>query len=170
MPITDCLNVGCGGYTFKNAVNLDKTYLPDKINANVIGDCVRLPFKEDVFKWITAFHIMEHLPRRLHSCAISEWWRVLIPGGKIAISLPEFDVCLQNYLDNYLGRKEFWEFTIFGADRYPGDKHLSGLTQVYLTDLMFNYGFGDLEWNKTAKDEACMGVVATKVEQLPNRI
>lgn len=170
MPITDCLNVGCGEVAFANAVNLDATYLKDKVRANVIGDCARLPFKDETFKWVYSSHVIEHLPKRLHSHAISEWWRVLIPGGEIAISLPEFDVCLQNYLDNYRGQREFWEWTIFGADRYPGDRHLSGLTQQYLTDLMLNYGFGDLKWNRTIRDEACMGVVATKVEQLPSRI
>ncbi len=170
MPVTDCLNVGCGKRVFSNAVNLDKTYLKDMIKANVIGDGTRLPFKSNTFKWVVASHIVEHFPKKLHSHAVSEWNRVLIPGGKVAISFPEFDVCLQNYLDNYLGQREFWEWTIFGADRYSGDKHLSGITQQYLIGLLFNYGFGNLEWNRTKRELACIGVVATKVEKLPERI
>ena len=170
MSITDCLNVGCGGRKFDNAVNIDMTYMKGEVEPDVLCNVLALPFKKETFKWVCASHIIEHLSKNQHYHALKEWRRVLVPDGKIMISFPEFDVCLQNYLDNYQGNREYWNHTIYGANRWEGDRHLSGVTQTYLTDLLFNVGFTNLRWNRTHRELACIGVVATKCKQLPGRL
>lgn len=170
MPITDCLNVGCGSVRFFNAVNLDKTHVEKEVEPDILADAIILPFKDDLFKNVLAAHIIEHLIKEHHSFALNEWWRVLIPNGKLFIIVPEFELCLKNYLDNYLGQKEWWYDTIFGANRYAGDRHLSGLTRQYLTDKLFDCGFGKLVWTPPDRGFALMKVVATKTERLPGRI
>ena len=170
MSILDCLNVGCGGRKFKNAVNIDMTYKKDYVEPDILTHALALPFKSETFKWVLASHIMEHLPKTAHGIALTEWRRVLIPDGKIMISFPEFDVCLRNYLDNHMGSRQYWEFTIFGACRWEGDEHKSGITQNYIGELLFNIGFTNLKWNRTDRDEACLGVTATKCERLPGRL
>lgn len=170
MPVKECLNIGCGNHKYSNAVNIDITYIKGSVEPDVVADAVSLPFEDETFKNIVASHVLEHIARENHWRALSEWRRVLVPKGKLILSLPEFDVCLQNYLDNYCGNREYWYLTIFGAKRYEGDAHLSGLTQNELTELLFNCGFSNLSWNRTHRELACMGVVAIKSEKIIGRL
>jgi len=170
MSITECLNIGCGLRRFNNAVNVDMTYKKNDSEPNVVANALALPFPKETFECVLASHILEHIPKNQHYIALKEWRRVLIPKGKAMISVPEFDVCLRNYLDNYQGNIEYWEMTIFGACRYPGDEHKSGITQRYLADLLFTVGFSNLRWERTDRELACIGVTAIKSELLPGRL
>ena len=167
MIIKDCLNIGCGCKTFKNAINLDHVHEVGIVDSDIIADGIVLPFKDESFKCVYSSHSFEHLSRKQHSVAIKEWRRVLIDGGKLMIAVPNFELCLKNFLENYHGMKEYWYMTIFGADRYEGDQHLSGVTELYLSDLLFSFGFVSLEWKRTDRYYSSMGVKATKTE-LPN--
>ena len=162
--------MGCGEKTYVNAINLDRFHEDGVVDSDVIGDGIVLPFKAQSFKAVFSSHSIEHLSREDHIPAILEWRRVLIEGGHLIITLPDFEVCLQNYTDNYMGNRDYWYMTIFGANRYSGDSHLSGLPQNYLSDLLFNLGFEDLKWKKTGRDYACMGVKVTKTTLSNERI
>ena len=49
----------------------------------VCGDAHKLPFSDNMFEMIVAFHVFPHFHRKLH--ALSECWRVLKLNGNLAI-------------------------------------------------------------------------------------
>ena len=63
-----------------------------KTNASVKSDVVAdvsnpLPFEDNYADYIIAKHVVEHLIDFF--TALKEWYRILKPGGKIIISLPD---------------------------------------------------------------------------------
>lgn len=48
-----------------------------------------LPFRDGVFKTVYASHILEHTPWYRHREVLREWVRVLAPGGKLEIWVPD---------------------------------------------------------------------------------
>lgn len=52
-----------------------------------IGDCTRLPFADDSFERVVSFETLEHLDD--HDGMLSEFARVLRPGGLLVLSSPD---------------------------------------------------------------------------------
>ena len=167
MEEKEYLNIGCGNTSIKNAVNMDIAK-NEYANPDIVGNVLDIPFPNERFKGIILSHILEHLSLSDHSKAMLEMRRVLKPKGKLLIGVPDFEQCLKNYLENYLGQKDFWYKTIYGRGLYESDRHLCGITNEYLTDLLFTFGFGKLEWGKTDKKVASLVVLAEKAEEEQN--
>jgi len=54
----------------------------------VVGDALDLPFPENSFDKIIAAEVMEHIPNDM--AAMKELFRVLKPGGQIAVTVPSW--------------------------------------------------------------------------------
>lgn len=68
-----------------------------------------LPFPNNTFILIYASHIFEHTPWYLNAKVLKEWIRILIPGGKIEIWVPDgykickaFVMCEENKTNKYI--------------------------------------------------------------------
>jgi len=90
------LNIGCGQKPFKGFRNLDSLDIPGidypKKDAR---DLSFLP--EEMFSYIYACHVLEHIPRSDTFKTICEWYRVLKFGGMIRISVPDWDATVMYY-------------------------------------------------------------------------
>ncbi len=117
------LNLGCGSNKIKGFINVDKepTCKPDLL-CDFVKD--KLPYKDHTIDEVVMFHTIEHISKRQHAHILNEIWRVLKPGGFITFSYPEFEACVENWRVNHLGRKEFWEATIYGRQFYSSDFHV----------------------------------------------
>lgn len=157
------LNIGCGNSCIRNTINMDSSKnewtFPD-----VVGNLLDIPFQEERFKGVILSHVLEHLPKHEHGKALLEIRRVLKPYGTLYLEVPDFVQVLKNYISNHLGKREYWYNAIFGRVLYADDRHLSGITEQYLTDLLFEYGFGDLKWKNSNADVAFLRVLAVKTE------
>jgi len=47
---------------------------------------------------------------------------------------------------------------------YTGDIHRCGITEQYLTKLLFENGFGNLKWKHSEKTVPNLDVIATKID------
>ena len=142
------VSIGSGSTRYKDVINYD---INKMLNVDIVGDIRKLPFKDDSVDGIIFQHVLEHLIKKDHLGVLWGIRRVLKPGGKLLVEVPNFEMCLRAYLDNTKGLKDsYWYDTIFGADRVPYDRHLSGITEEYLTDLLFETGFCDLNWQNPA--------------------
>lgn len=50
------------------------------------GDLVSLPFRDDAFDAVTAYHSLIHVPQGSHRTVIDEFARVLVDGGRLLCS------------------------------------------------------------------------------------
>jgi FkbM family methyltransferase len=88
------LNLGAGGIDYPGFLSVD---LYDK-RANIPMDITKLDFKDNSAAEIMASHVFEHL-NPYHSISIlQEWLRVLKPGGKLAMEMPDIEALCKSFL------------------------------------------------------------------------
>jgi SAM-dependent methyltransferase len=74
------LDVGCGGVP-RGEVNVDTQRYSKLIRNFVAADCEHLPFKDNVFRVVTCFHVLEHLAdpfRGLSELVRVSFWKIII--------------------------------------------------------------------------------------------
>lgn len=106
-------------------------------------------FPDNTFTDIYASHVLEHFDyiNELEA-VLQEWYRVLTPGGVLYISVPDLDVLahLVTLKDQLTVEERFLVMRmIFGghADKY--DYHIVGLNQDFLTLVLANAGFVNIQ-------------------------
>jgi predicted O-linked N-acetylglucosamine transferase (SPINDLY family)/predicted SAM-dependent methyltransferase len=118
-------------------------------DVDFIGDCVDLSqFADGTVDEIYASHVLEHLSHsdRLPR-ALKEFHRVLKPGGRVRISVPDFEAVCRLFLDPTQTRedREFIMQIAFGGQMDPYDFHHVGLTFEFLDRYLRRAGFGAVE-------------------------
>jgi len=112
---------------------------------DTVGDCRDLSqFEDGTVAEIYASHVFEHLgyledlPKALSECG-----RILSPGGKLRISVPDFEILCRLFLHPQLDTEQ--RFAVmriaFGGQTDPYDYHMIGLTQEFLDDYLKVAGF-----------------------------
>ena len=118
-------------------------------NVDAVGDCSDLSqFADGSVAEIYASHVFEHvgylddLPKALLECR-----RVLSPGGKLGISVPDFETLCRLFIHPQLNAEQ--RFTImritFGGQTDAHDFHKVGLTMEFLEDYLKVAGFCDIK-------------------------
>ncbi len=102
-------------------------------------------FPEDTFIEIYASHVVEHFDyvKELQA-VLTEWNRVLVPGGKVYISVPDLDVLARLILEKDL-LTESERFMVmrmmFGGHVDQYDYHVVGLNEEFLTGFLRVSGY-----------------------------
>jgi len=102
-------------------------------------------FSDNTFFEIYASHVAEHLDYigELEK-ALKEWNRVLVPGGRMFISVPDLDVLAGLILDKSkltINERFFVMRMIFGGHIDKYDYHVVGLNEEFLTGFLSASGF-----------------------------
>jgi predicted SAM-dependent methyltransferase len=114
-----------------------------------VGDCTDLGrFADASVQEIYASHVLEHLsyqdrlPR-----ALGELYRVLRPGGKAMISVPDLEVLCRLFLDPRAKVRDRFEIMrmAFGGQMDAHDFHFVGLSYDLLYNFLFGAGFRRIE-------------------------
>jgi predicted SAM-dependent methyltransferase len=114
-----------------------------------VGDCGDLSrFADGSVGDIYASHVLEHLsyigelPR-----ALKEWYRVLARGGRALISVPDFELLCQLFVDPSRDARARYHLMrmVFGGQTEPHDFHHVGLTQEFLAEFLRGAGFARVE-------------------------
>ncbi|HTN93723.1 MAG TPA: hypothetical protein VMJ33_04005 [Gallionella sp.] len=139
-------------------------YVDHVCNANDLSR-----FAENTFAEIYASHIVEHLdyvgkpkeasarqgpwafgqpvPSELEN-TLMEWNRVLEPGGKLYIGVPDLDVLAKLIIDRdrlTVDERFFIMRMIFGGHRDQFDYHVVGLNKDFLTKYLKTSGFTNIQ-------------------------
>lgn len=82
------LNIGCGFDIQPGWINLD---MHPREGVHVVHDMavMPMPFEDEEFDFIKAWHILEHLDSDHFIAAMKELHRILKPGGVLSIKVPE---------------------------------------------------------------------------------
>ena len=114
-----------------------------------VGDAADLSqFADDSIEAIYASHILEHFHYGLDnelSHALSEWFRVLQPGGKLLVSVPNLQVMCWLYLQPNFSPHDRLHLMriIFGGHINQYDVHRVGFDPEILALYLEEVGFDD---------------------------
>jgi len=134
------INIGAGETKLKGFVNIDgqRSTKPDLV-LDIVKE--KLPYKHGEVDVIYMLHCIEHIQEKFHLRILLEFHRVLKMGGILVLAYPEFEKCVDRYLNNYKGQRDFYKMTIFGRQSWPGDFHVCPINSAEMRNLVQVAGF-----------------------------
>ena len=140
------LHLGSGSKKIKNFCNIDAN---PRALCDVISRIEKIKLKSNSVGVIYNSHIFEHIPRERSKKVLAEWYRVLKPGGKLYICVPDEEVLFRIYLDNLtLYHTEEGRYLVdracyltYGGQMNNYDFHFYGYSFVTLKYLLESVGF-----------------------------
>jgi SAM-dependent methyltransferase len=134
------VNLGCGFDRREGYINVDLHAMHEP---DVIADVRHLDlFATGYYDEVVAQDVLEHLPRADAQPALEEWSRILRPGGRLVLRLPNLIGLLGLFLER-TSLDEHREFVhlLFGTQAYDGDWHCNGYTELLLRHALHDAGF-----------------------------
>jgi len=125
------------GYTIVDAY---QTHNEDTL----VAKAWKIPLPDGCVSEIYSSHMLEHLFNKDLAPTLTEWRRLLMPGGSLEIRVPSLEYCVREWLMLDTLDPEKWGFAfhrIFGGQLYDGDAHLGGFDQHRLEQLLLAAGF-----------------------------
>lgn len=134
------LEIGSGHYGLGgDYITLDK-YEPADIGA----DLGAIPLAAgSVVGHIHCEHTLEHLSHRDAYVALLEMRRILAPGARLKLIVPDLDWTMRRFLDeeNHGRKWGLWHDRLFGSQIHEGEYHRTGFTLDRITGLTIKAGF-----------------------------
>jgi predicted SAM-dependent methyltransferase len=138
------LNIGAGSTVIEGYTAIDR---------KLGSEAYPLPYPDGSVDEIRASHILEHFTFGEAQEAMAEWSRVLKPGGRIRVSVPDVDKVLAS--DNKAERL-FW---LMGGQMHENDIHKSAYDKARLSGIMRQNGISGInEWVSHNTDCAAMPI------------
>lgn len=104
--MTGVLNLGCGNRPIDGAVNHDRIAHRPEISVVHDLNVFPWPWEDETFDLIVARAVLEHLRCTLIE-SVNECWRLLRPGGELALKLPFW-----NHANSYADPTHYWKFSL----------------------------------------------------------
>lgn len=93
------LNVGCGRHVLDGYTNVDVQRSPRASrDPEILAKATEIPLPDNCADELTAIHLFEHFYRWEASVALKEWHRLLKPGGKLILEMPNGIKCAKNLI------------------------------------------------------------------------
>jgi predicted SAM-dependent methyltransferase len=138
------LHLGCGRKHFPGFVNVDLPgYLP---KPDVEADIRKLPFPDGYADEVWAIHVIEHFYAWEVLDVVKEWRRVLKPGGRLVLEMPDLDKVVK-HLNDPKAPITMTMWPLYGDPRYqkPEEVHKWCYNAVSMTALLEKAGFREIE-------------------------
>ena len=147
------LNLGCGDKILDGYVNVDVVEARAGKRPDVICDLRALTaFDDDTADEVMAIHVVEHFWRWEVEAVLSEWIRVLKPGGQLVLECPNLAAACAQFLKNPEaqsgpgpeGQMSMWVFYGDPAWHDPLMVHRWGYTPHSLSRMLESLGLVDV--------------------------
>jgi len=164
------LNLGSHNKRVEGYKNVDIQPLE---NVDIVHDLTDFPypFKQNSVDEILSQEFLEHISFRIVFKVLREWHRILKPGGKVFVQVPDIEAmcrmidlqcnCVPRKASNYADYKadpncfecegkalihpERWKTAFTGAQKHKWDAHLNHFVPEELINLFYNVGFIDVK-------------------------
>lgn len=114
-----------------------------------------LPISDNTYDLVYSSHCIEHVPWYNVKMALSEVYRILVPGGRFEVHTVNFQYIVQCYLDRVRGdgwtcndkisdAMEWVSGRVFAYEKGPENWHKSLFDYSYLCGLLEKAGFKDV--------------------------
>jgi len=145
-PAPQHLHLGCGGRRADGYCNVDIT---PQDSVDVVDDVSKLSrFPDGYARSIYACHVLEHFSHKQVPEILDRWFRVLMPGGEIRISVPDIDRIVRIYTKNWThfqtDGNSPWIGLLYGGQLDEYDFHKTGFNFCWMNLLLRNAGFVDI--------------------------
>ncbi|MDO8523670.1 MAG: methyltransferase domain-containing protein [bacterium] len=130
------IHLGCGEQDDPRYVNVDAVAYP---HVHYIAKVDTLPmFASGSADLVYACHVLEHIEYPKMERVLTEWYRVLKPGGIVRISVPEFEKIVAIYKAEGMERALP---PLMGAEDATHGFHRTAFSEEYLSTLLKRVGF-----------------------------
>lgn len=149
------INAGSGRWTLDGWVNVDVARDPHAPrDPDIFADIRSIPLPDGCADELMAIHVFEHFYRWEVDALLKEWRRILKPGGKLVLEMPDIMKAAYNLLNNVVGDGRRVErgdqlgmWGIYGDPRAgnPYMCHKWGWTFKTIKPVIAAAGFGQIE-------------------------
>lgn len=142
------LNLGGGSDKIENFLSLDADY---KTGCDIVTRVGDLKYSDNSVMYIYNSHTLEHVHRKFLWDTLAEWHRVLKPGGKLYVCVPNVEKLFNIYLANikdYKKNKSTADLAcaiIYGGQKDKWDFHYNGFSFVTLQSILQQVGFKNVK-------------------------
>lgn len=163
------LNIGCGEKRLPGYTGVD---VVARGAADIVAPAQKIPLADDVADEVLAIHLLEHFYQWEADDALAEWKRLLKPGGKLALELPNLKKCMENVLSGFTkdgkhpDQMGWWGLFGDPRQRDPYMSHKFGYTPESLKAMLERHGFTRIteqptQFHRTGKIHRDMRIEAT---------
>lgn len=112
-----------------------------------VGDAADLSrFEDGTFDEVYASHILEHFPHKQVMDVLYEWYRVLAPGGRLSVAVPDLEAVFALFLASRDPKVRGWLLSVvYASQTTPYDFHRTGFDQGRLAYSLQAVGLTDIE-------------------------
>jgi predicted SAM-dependent methyltransferase len=160
------LHLGCGNVIIQGFINVD--VLPSIKGVELVCDLNNLSlFKDEQADFIYICHVLEHFSTTEVPKIINEFSRILRPGGRLRISVPDLNKICSLYVKNidwFYPPNNPWIGLLWGGQKDIYDYHKTGFNYPYLEWLLTKTNFTDVKEVYSNDD---LGIVDASQNRLP---
>lgn len=150
------INVGCGRRVLDGWVNVDVQAAKQAPRPpEVLADARNIPLPDGCALTVMALHVIEHFYLWEVGDVLAEWRRLLKPGGRLVLELPDLAKACRNYLQmskrgqvSKLDQYAMWP--LYG-DPSHGDPYMChrwGYDPNSIATLLSAHGYADITHHK----------------------
>lgn len=158
------LHLGCGPIKKDGYINIDFLQVKEGVVDRVFDLEEPLDYPDESVVLIEAYHLFEHLKFSRIEVIIKSWFRVMAPGGKIIMEMPDFDEVVKWYQASPNDNSVI--ASVFGNQSDKGQYHHWGWNKPRLKLLLEGVGFKNVIFPEPTdyhiQLEPCLRVEAVK--------
>ena len=154
------LHIGCGEHLLPGWVNTDRVARVPGVATGI--ELTALPYPDASVEEILAEHVLEHLSFAEEARAWPEMARVLRPGGRLTLEVPDFEwVCA-----TFLAADDEWrDFYVVGhPDHYAGCGRALDQRWGILQTMFFGNQNGAGQFHRSAYTETKLRTLASRTD------
>lgn len=126
------LHIGCGSVILPSPFeNLDTRSMD---GVDHISEAYPLPFDDASFDLVYSSHVLEHFEKAKTQDVVTEWARVLKPGGILRLSVPSLENLIKIY--ELSGDIDYIIGPLMGGQTYQQNYHYNAFDQKKLTTYL----------------------------------